>query len=104
MNRTRLAALVLALLPLAAVHAGDAAPAPRPVATAVEKTPAGSKAKPRLAAWREGARPPAEVPPAAIVRAAKRDGASASGRRSSVRAVAKMEPVEIVWDAPNSSR
>lgn len=86
--------------------AGDGPPAPRsdaPVEQRAERRGSADRSKPRLATWREAARPPAEVPPTAIVRAAKRDrvGGAAPGKRPAGQP-AKPEPVEIIWHAPGS--
>jgi len=78
-----------------------AGPAPAPAAEPATAAPAVARAKPRLAAWRESARPPAEVPAAALVRAARRDKVGAAKKRRGG-ATAKPEPVEILWHAPGS--
>lgn len=91
--------LALALLVAVAVAAEEVAPPALRPSAAVSTQPARA----RLAAWRAGARPPGQVPPTAIVRAAARgtekDGADApAGARES----GGRPTVEILWNAPGS--
>jgi hypothetical protein len=98
---TRSVGLLLPVLGLALVGGATAAvravAGPPPAAAAAPAPPAKAK----LTAWRAGARPPAPVPPTAIVRAAKRDRTKdpAAKRQESEKAP---EPVEIIWHAPGS--
>ncbi|HYD42021.1 MAG TPA: hypothetical protein VEB43_14420 [Anaeromyxobacter sp.] len=106
MNRRLLPALALMLVASAATAlAADRAPSARPAAPA-GAAPAEARAAaaptPRLATWRESARRPADVPPTAIVRAARRDRAGPTAKRRAGAQPAKPEPVEIVWHASGS--
>lgn len=96
--------LVLSALALAAVASATAgAPAAGPSAAAPGHAPVDvARAKPRLVTWREAARPPAEVPPTAIVRAAKRDKVGGAAKRRAAGQPQRPEPVEIIWHAPGS--
>ena len=91
----------------------DAAPAPgskaRPGSAPVTRPPserdgagAGAPAAPSRA-WHDGARPPAEeVPPAAVVRAAKRGEEGKARQRSGVPEPDGTKAIEILWHAPGS--
>jgi len=98
--------LVLAATAAGGAAAADRAPSASPAAPAgaapgEEQVAAGPR--PRLATWREAARPPADVPATALVRAARRDRGAAAARRRAGAQSAKPEPVEIVWHAPGSN-
>ena len=82
----------------------DAAPAPRAEPRAADApAPATAELPPaaRAGAFRAASRPPAAVPPAAVVRSAKRPGkgraAGATGARP-----AESSPVQIIWRALGS--
>jgi hypothetical protein len=103
-RRLRLLLPAAGLFALVATAAGEppaveTAPPPRPAA---EKAAPADGARPRLATWRESARPPAEVPPTALVRAAKRKGTPGAARTRGGPQAARPEPVEIIWHAPGS--
>lgn len=108
MKRRRVLAVLGLVLAAAAAGASAADRAPPATTTAAPtgsgpaEERAGAGPKPRLAAWRESARRPADVPPTALVRAARRDRGAAEKRRAASRP-AKPEPVEIVWHAPGSN-
>jgi translation initiation factor IF-2 len=105
MNRRLLTAfgLVLAAAAASAAVAADRA-APAPAAAPARAAPAEERGAagptPRLAAWRDSARRPADVPPTALVRAARRD--RIAGKRRAGAQPVKPEPVEIIWHAPGS--
>ena len=82
----------------------DASPAPRaeprpvdsPVPAAAELPPAA-----RTGAFRAASRPPAAVPPAAVVRSANRPGKGRTAGAAGARPV-EPRPVQIIWRAPGS--
>jgi hypothetical protein len=100
MTRLQLVLALLAVAALAAplVRAEEVSSPPAPAQDAAAVPP-----KPRLAAWRAGARPPSDVPPTAIVKAARKDEKPGAGPVRKAGAAADPEPsVEIIWHAPGS--
>lgn len=101
-RRLRLVLSALGIALLAATTAVGEEIRATPPGTAEKKAAAAEPVRPRLAAWRDGARPPREVPPAAIVRAAKRDDVRGTARQKAAARAVRPEPVEIIWHAPGS--
>ncbi len=97
-----LAALLLLAVLAPPARAEEVSPAPLAREAA---TPVPAKAS----AWHAGARPPSDVPPTAIVRAAERTEkeekeAGAARRKAEARTAENPPPpVEIIWHAPGST-
>lgn len=87
--------------------AGDPAPkgAPAPPAAAPPRPAAELPPAARPSAWRAGARAPAEVPAAVVVRTAAKKKAAAQGAgkaKAEVKAADDDCDVEITWRAPGT--
>lgn len=94
MKRLTLLALLVGPL-LAAVP-----PRAEEVAPPVPETATVAASRARLATWREKARPPADVPATAIVRAAVRRGDKEGERSRQARRAPPSPAIEIIWHAP----